>query len=303
MLDDCQPVKGCRVVSSLPAYSRGPGKQSNALVIPNRRCLQSNLSRHLGNRQFGHKEIVDHPFQIKIRTVTDFLQQTLALKLALSCSVMDRATERPELCRQGEVIMQKLKWVLILVLWLSSGNVWAQVGQHRLDAKKTASLDAQQEKHALQILAKLTEKVIVSGADVMPADKYGFAPTDGEFEGVRTFGQMVKHLSATNYILAAAALGEEPPADAGDELGPEAVRTKAEIINYLKGSFAYLDKATEAIGQKAVPVKSSPISPLKGAEVTRLALVVESLAHAFDHYGQMVEYLRMNGVVPPASRP
>jgi hypothetical protein len=58
-------------------------------------------------------------------------------------------------------------------------------------------------------------------------------------------------------------LGEEPPADAGDELGPEAVRTKAEILNYLKGSFAYLDKAIEAIGQKAAPVKSSPISPLK----------------------------------------
>jgi uncharacterized damage-inducible protein DinB len=137
----------------------------------------------------------------------------------------------------------------------------------------------------------------------MPADKYGFAPTDGEFKGVRTFGQMVKHLSATNYILAAAALGEEPPADAGDEVGPEAVRTKAEIFNYLKGSFAYLDKAIEAIGQKSTPVKTSPISPLKSAEATRLALVVESLVHAFDHYGQMVEYLRMNGVVPPASRP
>jgi hypothetical protein len=81
------------------------------------------------------------------------------------------------------------------------------------------------------------------------------------------------------------------------------VRTKDEILNYLKGSFAYLDRATEAIGQNRVPVKSSPISPLKSTEVTRLALVVESILHAFDHYGQMVEYLRMNGVVPPASRP
>jgi hypothetical protein len=143
----------------------------------------------------------------------------------------------------------------------------------------------------------------VSAADAMPADKYGFAPTDGEFKGVRTFGQMVKHLSATNHILAAAALGEEPSADAGDELGPEAVRTKAEIFNYLNGSFAHLDKAIEAIGQKTVPVKSSPISPLKSTEATRLALVVESLVHAFDHYGQMAEYLHMNGVVPPASRP
>jgi len=152
-------------------------------------------------------------------------------------------------------------------------------------------------------LEKLTEKVIVAAADAMPADKYGFAPNDGEFKGVRTFGQMVKHLSATNYILAAAALGEEPPADAGDELGPEAVRTKAEILIYLNGSFLQFHKAMEAIGEKSVPVKSSPISPLKVAEATRLALVVESLVHAFDHYGQMVEYLRMNGVVPPASRP
>jgi len=203
--------------------------------------------------------------------------------------------------------MRKMKWTLMLVLWLSSGNILAQVGQQRADAKDTGSsdaqLDAQPEKRGLQVLLKLTERVLVSTADAMPADKYGFAPTDGEFRGVRTFGQMVKHLSATNYILAAAALGEEPPADAGDELGPEAVRTKVEILNYLNGSFGQLHKAIEAIGDKSVPVKSSPISPLKGAEVTRLALVVESLAHVFDHYGQMVEYLRMNGVVPPASRP
>jgi uncharacterized damage-inducible protein DinB len=199
--------------------------------------------------------------------------------------------------------MQKMKSILMLVLWLTSGSALVQVGRQRVDAKETAGLDAEREKHALQVLAKLTEKVIVSAADAMPADKYGFAPTDGEFKGVRTFGQMVKHLSATNYILAAAALGEDPPADAGDELGPEAVRTKDEILRYLKGSFVYLDKAIEAIGQKSTPVKSSPISPLKSTEATRMALVVESLVHAFDHYGQMVEYLRMNGVVPPASRP
>ena len=70
-LNDCQPVKRCGVVSSLPAHSRGPGKQSNSLVIANRRCLESNLSRHLGNRQFWHKDILDHPLPINIRTLTD----------------------------------------------------------------------------------------------------------------------------------------------------------------------------------------------------------------------------------------
>ena len=166
----------------------------------------------------------------------------------------------------------------------------------------SVSIDALREKRALQIFLRSVSKQIVSAAEAMPAVKYGFAPTEGEFQGVRTFGQQVKHLAATNHILAAAALGEEPPAGAGDELGPESVRTKAEILDYLNGSFAHLGKAIDAIGDSHPPVKSSPISPLPASATTRLALTVEALIHAFDHYGQMVEYLRMNGVVPPASR-
>ena len=199
--------------------------------------------------------------------------------------------------------MQKIIWITGLVLWLPAASLLAQASQQVLDTKNNASLDAQQEKRALQSLMKIVEREIISTVDAMPADKFGFAPTDGEFKGVRTFGQMVKHFSATNHILAAAALGEEPPADAGDELGPENVRTKAEILTYLKGSFVHLEKAVQAIGQTNIPVNASPISPLKRGEVTRLALITETLLHAYDHYGQMVEYLRMNGVVPPASRP
>ena len=199
--------------------------------------------------------------------------------------------------------MQKTKWVTALVMCLAASSLLAQVGPQGVDTKNAVPLDVQQEKHALQGLLRIAEKEIISAVDAMPADKFGFAPTDGEFKGVRTFGQMVKHLSATNYILAAAALGEEPPADAGDEVGPESIRTKAEILNYLNGSFAHLFKAIEAIGQTNAPVNASPISPLKKGEVTRSALVVESLMHAYDHYGQIVEYLRMSGVVPPASRP
>ena len=197
--------------------------------------------------------------------------------------------------------MQK-KSFLVLVLWLVPATILTQA-QQVTDTKHAAPLNAEQEKHALQALSKIVEKEIISAVDAMPADKFGFAPTDGEFKGVRTFGQMVKHFSATNHILAAAALGEEPPADAGDELGPENVKTKAEILTYLKGSFAHLDKAIEAVGQTNIPVNASPISPLKRGEVTRVALIAESWLHAYDHYGQMVEYLRMNGVVPPSSRP
>jgi len=167
----------------------------------------------------------------------------------------------------------------------------------------TATLDAGAEKHAMQIFLKSVEKQIVSAADAMPAVKYGFAPEEGEFKGVRTFGQQVKHLAATNHILAAAALGEEPPADAGDEQGPESVRSKPELLAYLNDSFAHLGRAIDAIGEKGGTVKSSPISPMPAKATTRLGLTAEALIHAFNHYGQMVVYLRMNGVVPPASRP
>jgi uncharacterized damage-inducible protein DinB len=215
--------------------------------------------------------------------------------------------------------MNNTKWISVSVLLLACSNVaLAQtkkpgsavlVAQTPISApqqhadERTAALDAQREKRALQVFLKLGKTIIVSAADAMPADKYGFAPTDGEFKGVRTFGQQVKHLAAANHILAAAALGEEPPTGAGDEMGPETVRTKAEILDYLNGSFEHLARAIAAIGDKDAAVKSSPISPLKSAETTRLALTVEAMIHAFRHHGQRVEYLRMNGVVPPASRP
>jgi len=145
-------------------------------------------------------------------------------------------------------------------------------------------------------------RMLVDAAEAMPADKYGFAPTAGEFKNVRSFSRQLRHLSATNYILAAAALGQAPPSDAGDELGPDSVVTKAQHVAYLEGSFDALDKAIDAIGDRRVAIVSSPISPFQAGTATRLALIAESLMHAADHYGQIVEYLRMNGIVPPASR-
>jgi uncharacterized damage-inducible protein DinB len=145
------------------------------------------------------------------------------------------------------------------------------------------------------------EQQLVETADAMPSEKYGFAPTGGEFKGVRTFAQQVKHLAATNYIIAAGILEQAPPADAGNETGPENVRTKAEILTYLRGSFAALHKAVAKIDDQNAIIKPSPISPL-GDKTTRLGLAQEALIHVYDHYGQMVIYLRMNGIVPPASR-
>ena len=144
------------------------------------------------------------------------------------------------------------------------------------------------------------ENEFVPAADAMPEDKYSFAPTSGEFKGVRTFGQQVKHVAAVNYILAAAILGEKPPVDTGGENGPDSVKSKADIMKYLKDSFVYLHKAAESVNDKnlVAPVKS----PFGEGTATRLALASGAVGHCFDHYGQMVEYLRMNGIIPPASR-
>jgi len=158
------------------------------------------------------------------------------------------------------------------------------------------------ERNNFLLLVTNVRRTIVDAADAMPADKYGFAPTNGEFVNVRSFSKQVRHLAATNYILAAAALGQKPPSDAGDEAGPDSVVTKPQHLAYLRGSFDALERAARAIGDNRVATISSPISPMQGHTETRIALIAEAMTHAYDHYGQMVVYLRMNGVIPPASR-
>ena len=78
------------------------------------------------------------------------------------------------------------------------------------------------------------EHEFVPAAEAMPEDKYGFAPTDGEFKGVRTFAQQMKHVAAVNYEIGAALLEQKPPVDVGDESGPASMTSKAEIIQYLE---------------------------------------------------------------------
>ena len=142
-----------------------------------------------------------------------------------------------------------------------------------------------------------TEQLLVPAAEAMPEGKHSFAPSNGEFSGVRTFGEQVKHLAAANYQLAAGTLGEDPPAGTDHETAPESVKTKAQIMDYLKGSFANLHRAAAAINENNM---NEPI-PSKGNR-TRLLMMIDAVVHSSNHYGQIVKYLRMNNIVPPASR-
>lgn len=153
---------------------------------------------------------------------------------------------------------------------------------------------------ALNFDLGIAEHDFVPAAEAMPEDKYSFAPTSGEFKGVRTFAEQVKHVSAANYMFGASILGEKPPVDLGGENGPDSLKSKAEIVKFMNDSFAYLHKALASVtAQNELDQIQSPF----GVKVSRLTLASFSTAHPFDHYGQMVEYLRMNGIVPPASRP
>lgn len=154
-----------------------------------------------------------------------------------------------------------------------------------------------------QIFGQAVDRVeheFVPAAEAMPEDKYSFAPTNGEFKGVRTFAQQIKHVAAVNYMLSAAILEEKPPVELGGENGPDSIKSKEDILKLLKDSFAYQHKAANSLTE--ANLVGMVKSPFGGGMASRLGLVTLSIAHPFDHYGQMVEYLRMNGIIPPASR-
>jgi uncharacterized damage-inducible protein DinB len=161
------------------------------------------------------------------------------------------------------------------------------------DERKTLS-------QALDGGVRVVEGEMVPAAEAMPDEKYDFAPTNGEFKGVRTFAQQIKHVAATNYMIGAAILNEKPPLDTNGEKGPDSLKSKADIVKFLKDSFAYAHKATASVsdanGLEPIP------NPFAKSKTTRVGLATVFAWHSFDHYGQIVEYLRMNGIVPPASR-
>jgi hypothetical protein len=145
------------------------------------------------------------------------------------------------------------------------------------------------------------ESEIVGLVEAMPADRFEFAPTQGEFKGVRTFGLQARHIATVIYEVAAASNQEKPPVELGtNENGPDSLRSKDQIVKYLKDAFAYAHKAFSALTEETQG--QTVKSPFGDGAVARGSLASIVAWHSFDHYGQMVVYARMNSVIPPASR-
>jgi hypothetical protein len=145
------------------------------------------------------------------------------------------------------------------------------------------------------------EKQILDVAEAMPEELYNFTPESlkipgAEYKGVRTFALELKHVAASNWFLWGSVTGDKIPDNLRGGNGPEEIKTKADIVKLVKESFALGHRAAAALTPQTL------MQPPAGGRSTRLHLATFAVAHAYDHYGQMVEYLRMNGIVPPASR-
>ncbi len=145
------------------------------------------------------------------------------------------------------------------------------------------------------------EKMILDAAQAMPEEKYNFSPENltipgDDFRGVRTFAMQVKHVAASNFAIWMGLTTEKFPDDYKGGNGPASVKTKAEILKFLRDSFELGHRAVATLTPENV------LQPGPQSKALRLRIAVFGVEHAYDHYGQMVEYLRMSGIVPPASR-
>ncbi len=162
---------------------------------------------------------------------------------------------------------------------------------------------------ALTMETQLTtmEKQIVPAAEAMPTDKFEFVPEGQDFKGSRTFALEVRHIAAANFAMFSEIIGQAPPAGVsfgGGTNGPENLQSKEQIVQFLKDSFTLAHKAVASITQQnaLTPINDPNLPFTQPYFNSRLALASFACTHMADHYGQMVVYLRLNGITPPASK-
>jgi hypothetical protein len=201
----------------------------------------------------------------------------------------------------GDIAMKNLRSLFFAAL-LSMGS--SSLGQSTMNVAPAVTPQGQPVPTVASVIDREisnVEKQILDVADAVPESKYNFSPESlniagGDFKGVRTFAMQLKHVATSNYYIWSPLTGDKLPEGLKDGNGPENVKTKAEILQFLKDSFALGHKAAATLSLENV------LQSAESGNSTRLHLAEFGVAHAFDHYGQLVEYLRMNGIVPPASR-
>jgi uncharacterized damage-inducible protein DinB len=145
---------------------------------------------------------------------------------------------------------------------------------------------------------KFAEGGFLGLAEAMPEDKYDYIPTAGKFDDARSFGEQVKHVACAQFAFFNEFEGKKPPDDC-ERGGHDPAKTKTELIKYLKDSFDYSNRVIATL------TAENAVDRIEGRYAgpnTKLGISVVSVWHLTDHYGQLVEYLRMNGIVPPMTQ-
>jgi uncharacterized damage-inducible protein DinB len=145
---------------------------------------------------------------------------------------------------------------------------------------------------------QFAEGNLIGLAEAMPEDKYSYIPTVGKFDGVRSFGEQVKHVACAQFAFFNEFEGKKPPEDC-EKGGHDPAKTKAELIRYLKDSFDYSNRVLATL------TANNALDRVEGRYAgpnTKLGISVVAVWHITDHYGQLVEYLRLNGIVPPMTQ-
>ncbi len=201
--------------------------------------------------------------------------------------------------------MKQARIFLLLAVLIFTAAVWVRSTESTSIASEPQAQQSQQPPQtvtsSVERQLNTIEKLVTEAADAMPEDKFNFSPESlnipgADYKGVRTFAGQVKHVATSNYFIWSPVTGDKLPTGLKDGNGPEDLKTKAEIMKFLKDSFALGHKATATL------TAQNMLQIPENGKSTRLYLATFGVAHAYDHYGQMVEYLRMNGIVPPASR-
>jgi len=194
-----------------------------------------------------------------------------------------------------------MKLLPIVGLLLLSGV--AMTGNARTGALEAASKAAEEDApksmaESVGRTLQFTEDSFLTVAEAMPENKYSFIPTAGNFEGVRSFAEQVKHVACAQFAFFNEFEGKTPPGDC-EKGGHDPAKTKTELIKYLKASFEYSNQVVATLTEK------NALDRVEGRYAgpsTKLGISVTAVWHVTDHYGQLVEYLRMNGIVPPTTQ-
>jgi uncharacterized damage-inducible protein DinB len=144
---------------------------------------------------------------------------------------------------------------------------------------------------SLRAMTGVAKDYLTKAAAQVPEDMYAFKPTPE----VRSFGALLAHIADANFGICGMASGEKPPMSGVEK----SKKTKAELSEALAASFAFCDKAfegmTEARAHEALPKFFLP------GTHTRISVLAFTAAHSFEHYGNVVTYMRMKGMVPPST--